>query len=237
MAETKETYSIEPIGIVHSPFQEKFGIPRQAGLVDVDCRIELLPPYNQPEAVDGLEGFSHIWVTFVFHQAIETPWRPGVRPPRLGGNRKVGVFASRAPVRPNYLGLSVVRLQQVIAEPNKVELLVSGIDVVDGTPVVDIKPYISYSDSIPDAVSGFAQGAPDEVLQVEFSEQAKRDLQQLDNPESFEQLLRQVLALDPRPAYKRDETDGLYGLLLDGFNVRWSVSGGIVKVNRIEPQG
>ncbi len=215
-------YSLEPIGIVHSPFKEKFGIPRQPGLVRVKSQIELLAPYNLPEAVSGLEEFSHVWVTFVFHQAMREHWSPLVRPPRLGGNRKVGVFASRSPFRPNHLGLSVVRLEQIESKERKLLLHVDGLDVVDGTPVVDIKPYIPYVDRIEAAAAGYAMEVPQAVFQVNFSESAEQQLQEI-NVEDFRLLISEVLAFDPRPAYRQAESGGQFGILLDKFNVRWEV--------------
>ena len=153
-------YSFDPIGIVHSPFKEKFGIPRQPGLVpEAKARLEVLPPYDRSEAFCGLEDFSHIWVTFVFHEAICTRWQPTVRPPRLGGNRRIGVFSSRSPFRPNPIGMSVVALEGISNIEGKIELQLAGVDLLDGTPVLDIKPYIPYADSLPDARSGFVPWA------------------------------------------------------------------------------
>mgnify|MGYP001828126492 CR=1 FL=1 len=227
-------YSLDPIGIVHSPFKEKFGIPRQPGLVWVKSQIELLAPYNLPEAVSGLEGFSHIWVTFVFHQAMREQWSPLVRPPRLGGNRKVGVFASRSPFRPNHLGLSVVRLEKIEQKDQKLLLHVCSFDVVDGTPVVDIKPYIPYVDRIEGAAAGFAVEAPQPVFQVNFSESAEQQLQEID-VEEFRQLVSEVLSYDPRPAYRQSESGGQFGILLDKYNVRWEVRDDRIWVLSINP--
>jgi len=219
-----ENYSLQPIGLVHSPYKEKFGTPRQPGLVNAHCSIELLPPYNQMDALKGLEGFSHIWVSFIFHQAIRDQWQPTVRPPRLGGNEKVGVFASRSPFRPNNLGLSVVKLLSIEQQSEKLLLHVEGLDVIDGTPVVDIKPYIPYVDAIPAATEGFATGAPEKKLAVEFTEQAEQQLKAVENPEQFRQLIIDVLQLDPRPAYKQTQEQGEYGISLDNYNIRWSVN-------------
>jgi tRNA-Thr(GGU) m(6)t(6)A37 methyltransferase TsaA len=207
---------------VHSPFKEKFGVPRQPGLIAVASQIELLPPFNLPEAVAELNGFSHIWVTFIFHQAMREQWRPAVRPPRLGGNKKVGVFASRSPFRPNHLGLSVVRLDRVSIEQQKICLHVEGLDVIDGTPVVDIKPYVPYSDRVEKATAGFAEHPPEPVFVVSFSEQAQQQCQQTGSDE-LGQLIIDVLSFDPRPAYKQAQKNGQYGMLLDDFNVRWEI--------------
>ena len=219
-----ENYSLQPIGLVHSPYKEKFGTPRQPGLVNAHCSIELLPPYNQMDALKGLEGFSHIWVSFIFHQAIRDQWQPTVRPPRLGGNEKVGVFASRSPFRPNNLGLSVVKLLSIDHQSEKLLLHVEGLDVIDGTPVVDIKPYIPYVDAIPAATEGFASGAPEKKLAVEFTQQAEQQLKDIENHEQFRQLIIDVLQLDPRPAYKQTQEQGEYGISLDSYNIRWSVN-------------
>jgi len=219
-----QNYSLQPIGIAHSPYKEKFGTPRQPGLINVQCSIELLPPYNQMDAFKGLDGFSHIWVSFIFHQAMRDQWQPTVRPPRLGGNEKVGVFASRSPFRPNNLGLSVVKLLNIEQQSNKLSLHVEGLDVIDGTPVVDIKPYIPYVDAIPAATEGFASGAPEKKLEVEFTQQAEQQLETIEHPEQFRQLVIDVLQLDPRPAYKQSQEQGEYGISLDSYNIRWSVN-------------
>jgi len=230
-------YTLQPIGIIHSPYKEKFGTPRQPGLVYAQCSIELLPPYNQIEALKGLEGFSHIWVSFIFHQAIRDQWQPTVRPPRLGGNEKVGVFASRSPFRPNNLGLSVVKLLDIEQQAGKLLVQVEGLDVIEGTPVVDIKPYIPYVDAIPDAKEGFATGAQDKKLKVEFTQQAEQQLEDIENSENLRQLIIDVLQLDPRPAYKQQEEQGEYGILLDDFNVRWAVKDKSVLVVSVEADG
>jgi len=229
-----QSYTLHPIGIIHSPYNQKFGTPRQPGLVKAKCSIELLSPYNTIDALKGLDGFSHIWVSFVFHQAIREHWKPTVRPPRLGGDEKVGVFASRAPFRPNHLGLSVVKLINTEEKPGKILLQVDGLDAIDGTPVVDIKPYIPYVDAIPDAVDGFASGAPEKKLKVEFSEQARRQLDNLENSKEFHQFIMDVLGLDPRPAYKNNELDGEYGILLQHHNIRWRVSADTAVVESIK---
>jgi len=218
-------FSFEPIGFIHSPFKQKFGIPRQSGLVpEIKATLELVAPYNNPDAVVELEGYSHIWLQFVFHQAIRKQWQPKVRPPRLGGNRSVGVFASRAPFRPNPIGLSVVKLEQVIAEGDGVVLDLSGVDLVDGTPVLDIKPYIPYVESIPDAVAGFAPTPPEARLAVHFSKQAESQLAAREDGDDLRQLIIRVLELDPRPAYA--EEDGrIYGFQLYDFDLRWQMDG------------
>ena len=228
------TYLLEPIGIVHSPFKEKFGVPRQPGLIPVKSQIELLAPFDLPVAVNGLEGFSHIWVSFIFHLAMREKWKPQVRPPRLGGNRKVGVFASRSPFRPNNLGLSVVRLEQIEQQDRQLILHVVGLDVVDGTPVVDIKPYVPYVDRVDDAKDGFAVDAPVAHFEVRFSEAAEQQLDEIGSAE-FRQLISDILSYDPRPAYKQDEKSGEFGILLDDFNVRWQICDDQIWVLSVNP--
>ncbi len=223
-------FEFEAIGIIHSPFKEKFGIPRQPGLVpEARGILELRPPFNRPEAVGGLEGYSHIWLQFVFHQALREEWQPTVRPPRLGGNRRVGVFASRAPFRPNPIGLSVVALERVIADETGVRLELAGIDLVDGTPVLDIKPYVPYVDSIPDALSGFADAAPSPCLQVQFSEQVEQGLRERSDGAELRKLIIRLLELDPRPAYQ-EAADRLYGFRLYDFDLQWRVRDGCAEV-------
>ena len=162
-------FTFAPIGVIHSCFKEKFGIPRQPGLVPAARAVlELLPPYNRAEAVRGLEGFSHIWVSFVFHACLDAPWKPTVRPPRLGGNRRLGVFATRSTHRPNPIGLSAVELERIETGPGRVLLHLKGADLMDGTPVLDIKPYLPYSDVIPGATGGFAAEAPARSVRGEF---------------------------------------------------------------------
>jgi len=224
--------ALETIGIIHSPFKEKFGIPRQPGLVpQVQATLQLLPPYDRPEAVAGLEGYSHIWIQFLFHQAMRGQWQPTVRPPRLGGNKRVGVFASRSPFRPNPIGLSVVGLRQVRCDKGGVELLLGGVDLLDGTPVLDIKPYVAYVDSIADARSGFAPAAPDQRLDVRFAAVAEGQLRERQDGDELKAMIRALLAIDPRPAYA-GEGDGerIYGIRLYDFDLRWRVRGGRVEV-------
>ncbi len=231
-----ENRDFKSIGIIHSPFKEKFGIPRQPGLVaEAKCVLELLPPYSAPEAVAGIEGYSHVWIQFLFHRSAREEWQPMVRPPRLGGNTKVGVFASRSPYRPNPIGLSVVKLERVDVVNGRAELHLSGGDMVDGTPVLDIKPYIAYADSIPDAVSGFAPEPPGNRLRVTFSEQAERQLAVREDVDELSGLIIGLLALDPRPAY-RGESDGerIYGMRLYDFDLRWRVHAGCAEVVGLE---
>ncbi len=229
---------LETIGIIHSPFKEKFGIPRQPGLVpEAEATLELLPPYDRPEAVAGLEGYSHLWIQFLFHHARREQWQPTVRPPRLGGNRRVGVFASRSPFRPNPLGLSVVALRGIGCDKGVV-LHLAGVDLLDGTPVVDIKPYVPYVDNIPDARGGFAPAAPEQRLEVVFSPAAERQLDRRDDGSRIRALIRGLLAIDPRPAYRRGEEEGrVYGIRLCDFDLRWRVRDGRVEVLELADPG
>ena len=168
-------HAVHPIGIIHSCFSEKFGIPRQPGLVPVARAIlEMRPPYDRDEAVNGLETFSHLWIIFVFHANPKGKWQPTVRPPRLGGNRRLGVFATRSGFRPNPIGLSVVRLEGIRRYKNKLLLDLSGVDLLDRTPVLDIKPYLPYVDSVPDAIGGFADRRPASAVTVVFSDHANK---------------------------------------------------------------
>ena len=206
------------IGHVRTCYGEKFGVPRQSGLVDEawgDLVFE--PEFRTPDAVRGLEGFSHVWLVFVFHQAMRNDWKPTVRPPRLGGNERVGVFASRSPFRPNPIGLSVVRLDSIdLDHPDGPVLKLRGVDLVDGTPILDIKPYIPYADALPDAISGFAPDAPAR-LKVQWQNKADTGLSA-----STRAVTEATLAVDPRPAYQNDETRE-YGCLIEGYNVRWKI--------------
>jgi tRNA-Thr(GGU) m(6)t(6)A37 methyltransferase TsaA len=211
---------MQPVAIIHTPFKEKFGIPRQPGVVSCASGvIELIVPFNRPEMLKGLDAFSHLWLVWQFHAVADGQWKPMVRPPRLGGNRRVGVFASRSPFRPNPIGLSVVKLDAI----EECRIKVSGVDLMDATPILDIKPYVPYSDCIPEATQGFAKGAPAVSLHVSFSEIAESQLQQHENAEELRRLIVGVLQIDPRPAYKRHQS-GEYGFRLHDFDLHWSVS-------------
>lgn len=223
---------LNPIGFVNTPYDEKFSVPRQPNLVAEGKGIlHLVPPYNSPDAVRGLEQFSHIWLIFQFHHIPERDWHATVRPPRLGGNERVGVFASRATHRPNPLGLSKVKLEQVVMNNGEVYLKLGSVDLVNGTPIFDIKPYIAYADNELEAVSGFAQEKPEQRLSVVFSEAAQQAVEFCQNfakygiqqPLTF---IRDVIAQDPRPAYLQNKTaDRIYGMNLAGYNIRWKIEG------------
>ncbi len=227
-------FQFAPIGVIRSCFREKFGIPRQPGLVPAArATLELLPPYNQPAAVRGLEDFSHLWLIFAFHGVPAGRWQPTVRPPRLGGNRRLGVFATRSTFRPNPIGLSAVTLDHITVRPGQVALHLAGVDLLDGTPVLDIKPYLPYADRIGDATGGFAPEAPALLSAVDFSAAATGfcaawpwgDLREL---------IVQILRQDPRPAYERaDPTPQLHGMKLYNLDVRWEIRGEVAYVTEI----
>ena len=213
-----------------SPYKEKFGIPRQPNLVNVESYIEMQPPYNDLLAFEGIEAFSHLWLVWQFHDnknQEKTQFRPQVRPPRLGGNQKIGVFATRSMYRPAPIGLSVVQLKSVKKVGKSVRVYVTGSDLLDGTPIVDIKPYIQYSDAVVDAQSGYAQDEP-KRKQVIWSEQAVNQkeilLKQGHLAEQNVNELEQVLSLDPRPAYQEDEKR-IYGMKFADFDVKFKVNG------------
>ncbi len=220
---------IHPIAHIQSDFKEKFGIPRQSGLVEaLRASIIFTPPYRVPDAVRGLEEFSHIWLVWEFSQARREGWSPTVRPPRLGGNTRLGVFATRSPFRPNALGLSAVRLEAVEADASLGPVLhVSGADLLDGTPIYDIKPYIPYADAIPGASGGFADRVERKRLEV----QCPQALLELIPPEKREALLA-VLAQDPRPSYQSDP-GRVYGMAFADWQVRFTVEGEQLVVGEI----
>lgn len=217
---------VTPIGIISSCFTEKFGIPRQPGMVlSATGRLDFLPPFNRAEMVRGLEQFSHIWVHFLFHATVAEGWKPTVRPPWLGGQKRVGVFATRSPHRPNHLGLSVVRLEAVAMEKGKPFLKLSGVDFLDQTPVYDIKPYIPYSDCIPAASCGYARGEQPEV-NVIFSEHSKAFCAKYlsRTKRNIRRLIEDLIRHDPRPASQKGSRNN-FGMLLWNVNIRWRVEG------------
>ncbi len=223
-------YTIQPIGFIGTPFADKFGIPRQPSLAPHAIgTLKLISPYNHADCVRGLADFSHVWLSFIFHE-VAGKWSPTVRPPRLGGNEKIGVFASRSPFRPNSLGLSLVQLLDIDTQ-NGVTLRFSGVDLVDQTPIIDIKPYIPFVESQRDARSGFVAGQPPR-LDVEFSALA---LQQIENTSAANliDLISEVLAQDPRPAYASDPYR-TYGIRLYQFDVKWRCDGATAFVLALE---
>lgn len=216
---------MRPIAYIRSDFSGKFGIPRQSGLVEeLTAAVVFEPAYRDVSACRGLEGFSHIWLIWEFSQARGKEWSPTVRPPRLGGNKRVGVFATRSPFRPNPIGLSCVRLLAVRQDSALGPVLdVAGADLLDGTPIYDIKPYIPYADSHPEAAQGFAP-APERRLRVEIPPEIALKL-----PKERREALEGVLACDPRPSYQKDP-ERVYGMVFAGWEVRFSVDGEILIV-------
>lgn len=216
------------IGHVRSPYVERFGVPRQSGLAKLPCTIALDHQVVGPEATQGLETCTHIWVIFEFHRS-PSPTRDTVRPPRLGGNERMGVFATRSPVRPNPLGLSVVRLLRV----DGLDLEVEGGDIVDGTPVLDIKPYVPYADAIGDARCAWAESAPTS-LSVRFASNAREQLSARGDP-NLQTIIEESLRWDPRPAYRaRTDDTRIYGTRLGPANVRWRVEEDSLVVTDVE---
>ncbi|WP_104470327.1 tRNA (N6-threonylcarbamoyladenosine(37)-N6)-methyltransferase TrmO [Acinetobacter indicus] len=227
------------IGIMKSPYKEKFGIPRQPNLVQVESYIDMLEPYNDLLAFEGIEAFSHLWLLWQFHDnknQQQTKFRAQVRPPRLGGNQKIGVFATRSMYRPAPIGLSVVKLNRVEKVGKNVRVYVTGSDLLDGTPIIDIKPYIQYSDAVIEAQSGYAQDEPQRksVIWTEEAEQQKQQFMSKGkvSPQILQEL-EKVLSLDPRPAYQDDE-QRVYGMKFADLDVRFLVRELSVYISEIE---
>ena len=218
------------IARIRTPFPEKFGVPRQSGLVDsLKAQIVFEEEYRNADAVRGLDGFSHIWLIWQFSGAVREGWSPTVRPPRLGGNERMGVFATRSPFRPNEIGLSSVKLEKIEVDPKLGPVLhVSGADLMDGTPIFDIKPYLPYCDSHPDAVGGWTDGADNRQLQVEFPIELLAKV-----PFDQREGLVGVLASDPRPRYQNDP-ERVYGMGFGGVNVKFTVDGEQLTVVAVE---
>lgn len=227
-------FTFPAIGIIHSCFKEKFGIPRQPGLAPLaKARLELLPPYNELAALDGLENCSHIWVQFVFHANKREEWKPKVKPPRLGGNKTLGVFATRSPTRPSPIGLSVCKLEGIVQEGARVWLELGGVDLLEGTPVLDIKPYVPYVDLVPEAINRFADAAPT-LVAVSFCEAATRQCAAHSHPQLTE-LIRQILQQDPRPQYQQPDPARIYGMKLLDVDVQWRYGEEGIEVIAITP--
>ena len=225
-----EEWTLRPIARIQSDFSEKFGIPRQSGLVEaLRARVVFAPEYRVREAFRGLEGFTHIWLVWAFSQNVEAGWSPTVRPPRLGGNVRMGVFATRSPFRPNPIGLSCVELLAIDYDaPDGPALVVGGADLLDGTPIFDVKPYVPHADCRPQARGGFADAHREDRLAVDFPPR----LEALVPPDKRE-ALRGVLAGDPRPSYQHDP-QRLYGLGFAGLQVRFTVEDGVLHVRQVE---
>ena len=239
-----QIFQFETIAVIESPYQEKFAIPRQPNLVSAaKGRVILVGEANNSELVRDIAQFSHIWLLFIFHGTQTQGWKPLVKPPRLGGNKKTGVLATRSTFRPNPIGMSVVKLDKVCIENKQTILYISGLDLLNGTPIVDIKPYLPYSDAITDANAGFAQTEPKSALNVSFTKQAQKDVERLIN--TLDQkyndlilLIEQVLKQDPRPAYKQGkEDDKVYGMRLYDLNIQWELSNLVnIKVTSINQE-
>lgn len=221
--------TLDPIAVVRSCFGGKFGVPRQPGLCPSAWgRLVFHEAYRSPESIRGIDGFSHLWLIFGFHETTGQGWKPTVRPPRLGGNQRVGVFASRSTYRPNGLGLSLVRLERIeMTGHDGPVLCLGGLDLIDGTPIYDIKPYLPYAEALPSASAGFAG---DEIprLAVEIAAEAATDWAELS--ERAQAVICEALALDPRPAVQSDDSARVFGALLCGRNVRFSVEGGVCRI-------
>lgn len=237
--ETPGSVSLPRIGTIHSCFTDRFGIPRQPGLAPhATAELILESPFDNPKMLTGLEICSHVWIQFLFHCTGARGWHPTVRPPRLGGNRRIGVFASRSPFRPAPIGLSVVRLEGLLTGPDRVGLLLRDHDLADGTPVLDIKPYLPWSDSLPEArpPAGFEEPPPaplDVVFAVEVEAMCAQAASQ---GMPLRGLIEDVLRQDPRPAYRQSQEGRVHGTRLHGFDVRWQVRDGCAEVIEIVAQ-
>lgn len=228
--------SLVPIAYIRTPYKQKFSIPRQPGLVaEAEGLIQFTPSYSDRRFFDGIEAHSHLWLIFEFHLHSNKSKSPSVRPPRLGGNKKVGVFATRSSFRPNNLGMSVVKFEGLSHQGEQAVLHVSGVDLVDGTPIYDVKPYIPYADAIPNATSEFASHAPDMPCQVRFLSTVMPTLAIIANEHpKFQSLVTQVLAQDPRPAYKKAKQDTKrYSVQLHQYDVKWTIENNVITVDEI----
>ncbi len=212
------------IARIRTDFPEKFGVPRQSGLADTKGVIVFEPKYRDPEALRGIEGFSHLWILWGFSEVPEGKWSPTVRPPRLGGNKREGVFATRSPFRPNPVGLSCVKLERIEQRQEGLVLCVSGVDMTDGTPVFDIKPYLPYVDSHPEAEDGFTRDIKDYRLSVEFPGEWLKKV-----PKEHQETLREILSQDPRPSYQEDK-ERVYGMAYAGMEIHFTVAEGLLTV-------
>ncbi len=219
---------IKPIGTIHNSFKTKFGIPRQSCICDIESTIVFEKEFNVSDAFRCIESFSHLWLIWGFTEFSQTPWKPTVRPPRLGGNKRVGVFSTRSPHRPNSLGLSSVKLIRVENDSKLgVVLTVSGADIMDGTPIYNIKPYISFTDSHPDAICGFADEFVNFFIPVQFSEEV------CNVPKSILSQIEAILSNDPKPSYQNDDKR-IYGMSFDNYEIKFKYVNGIIVVVSIE---
>ena len=227
-----QEYKMKPIAKIHTDFPDKFGLPRQSGLVKgLKGRVVFEPPYRDYRAVKELGEYSHIWLIWLFSRSEREDWSPTVRPPRLGGNTRVGVFATRSPYRPNPIGMSAVRLERVVIDQDLGPVLeVSGIDMANGTPILDIKPYLSFADSYPDAVCGFADRLYGHSLKVVIPDELLKIL-----PADLIEPLKDLLAEDPRPRYQNDP-ERVYGFFFNKYEIKFKVDKEILTVAAIEPR-
>lgn len=227
-----EKYEMKPIARIYTDFPDKFGIPRQSGIVkELKGRVVFEPPYRDYRAVKELSEYSHIWILWLFSRSEREEWSPTVRPPRLGGNTRVGVFATRSPYRPNPIGMSAVKLDRVVVDEGLGPVLeVSGIDIVDGTPILDIKPYLSFADSYPGAVCGFADRLYGRSLKVIIPDSISKTI-----PDDLTATLRGLLAEDPRPRYQNDP-ERVYGFAFSKYEVKFKVDGDVLTVISVELQ-
>lgn len=223
-------YTMKPIARIYTDFPDKFGIPRQSGIVkELKGRVVFEPPYRDYRAVKELSEYSHIWLLWLFSRSERDEWSPTVRPPRLGGNTRVGVFATRSPYRPNPIGMSAVKLDRVVLDESLGPVLeVSGIDIVDGTPILDIKPYLTFADSYPNAVCGFADRLYGQQLAVIIPESISKTI-----PDDLTDALKGILAEDPRPRYQNDP-ERVYGFAFGKYEVKFKVDGEILTVISVE---
>ena len=222
-----QEYSIKVIAKIETDFKEKFGIPRQSGLAESAIgKIVFEPEFRNADALRGLEGYSHLWIIWQFSEAVRDTWSPTVRPPRLGGNERMGVFATRSPFRPNSLGMSCVKIDRI--DFDKVEIHVSGVDMLDGTPIFDIKPYLPFVDSKENAAGGFADEHKEYALDVCIKSELLEKI-----PKKHRKTVTEILAEDPRPSYQND-ADRVYGMKFADFNIKFSVSEGVLTVLEIE---
>lgn len=226
-----EKAEIKVIARIYTDFSDKFGVPRQSGLIpELQGKIVFEPEFRNADAVRGLDGYSHLWLIWQFSKAVREGWSPTVRPPRLGGNERMGVFATRSPFRPNAMGLSSVRLEKVDLDPQLGPVLyVSGVDMMDGTPIFDIKPYLAYADSHPEAVGGWSDVAERKALQVCCSEALQEKV-----PSHQKKALWAVLAADPRPRYQNDP-QRVYGMTFAAQNIKFRVENDTLYVLEVEP--
>lgn len=228
---------MEIIAHVQSPFSEKFGIPRQPSLVSAgEFAIEFEAEFSDPAFVKDIEQHSHLWLLFLFHENLDKGYKASVRPPRLGGNKKTGVFATRSSFRPNGIGMSAVKLLSVDISGDKIRLIIESADLLNGTPIVDIKPYIPYSDRIESATSQMAQAAPEQSLAISWSTKSVNQVAQLNSKyPDLSLLIEQVLAQDPRPAYKKNKSDDkIYAISLYDLDIKWRVDNDVCLVISVE---